>query len=90
MQPKAVVFEGKRGIARLAKDEAYYGFEGCLIIDSRGVICGYTFADTSIDESDVVQDMTVDIRGLLIGDKGYIRPLLNEELKSQAINLQTA
>jgi hypothetical protein len=91
VQPKAVVFKGKRGYSHCAaKDEKYYGFEGHLIIDSRGVICGYTFANASIDEREVVQDMTADIRGLLIGDKGYIRPLLSEELKWQDIDLQTA
>jgi hypothetical protein len=33
--------------------------------------------------------MTAEIKGLLIGDKGYIRPLLSEELKWQHIDLQT-
>ncbi|OYV19134.1 MAG: IS4 family transposase [Methylococcaceae bacterium NSP1-2] len=42
-----------------------------------------------VDECDVVQDMTDGISGLLIGDKGYIRPLLTEELKWQDIDLQT-
>jgi hypothetical protein len=53
-------------------------FEGHLIISREGVIRGFTFADASIDERDVVQDMTDGIRGLLMGDKGYIRPLLSE------------
>ena len=29
------------------------------------------------------------LRGLLIGDKGYIRPILVKELKEYAIDLQT-
>ncbi len=83
-------FRGEAGYSYCAaKDEKYYGFEGHIIIDSRGVICGCTFADASIDERDVVQDMTAEIKGLLIGDKGYIRPLLSEELKWQDIDLQT-
>ncbi|MDP3334701.1 MAG: IS982 family transposase, partial [Methylococcaceae bacterium] len=72
-----------------AKDEKYYGFEGHIIINSQGVISGFTFANASIDERDVVQDMTDGIHGLLIGDKGYIRPLLSEELAQQQIDLQT-
>lgn len=88
---KSRCFQGEAGYSYCAaKDETYYGFEGHLIIDSRGVLCGYTFANGSIDERDVVQDMTADISGLLIGDKGYIRPLLSEELKWQDIDLQTS
>jgi hypothetical protein len=33
--------------------------------------------------------MTDGIRGLLMGDKGYIRPFLSEELAQQGIELQT-
>jgi hypothetical protein len=62
------------------------GFEEYIIIDSCGVICSCTFADASIDERDVVQNMTSEIKGLLIGDKGYIHPLLSEELKWQQID----
>jgi hypothetical protein len=83
-------FRGEAGYSYCAaKDNKYYGFEGHIIIDSRGVIGGYTFADASIDERDVVQDMMADMKGLLIGDKGYIRPLLREQLKWQDIDLQT-
>jgi hypothetical protein len=64
----------------VAKDEKYYSFEGHLIINSQGLISGFTFADASIDERDVLQNMTDGISGLLMGDKGYIRPFLSEEL----------
>jgi len=53
------------------------------------MISGYTFASANIDERDVLQDMTQGLRGLLIGDKGYIRPSLEEELAAQGIDLQT-
>lgn len=83
-------FRGEAGYSYCAaKDEKYYGFEGHIIINSQGVISGFTFANASIDERDVVQDMTDGIHGLLIGDKGYIRPLLSEELAQQQIDLQT-
>ena len=72
-----------------AKDEHYYGFEGHLIINLEGVVSGYTFAPANIDERDVLQDMTEGIRGLLIGDKGFIRPWLSLELSEQDIDLQT-
>ena len=83
-------FQGEAGYSYCAaKDEKYYGFEGHLIISSQGIISGFTFANASVDERDVVQDMTEGIRGLLVGDKGYIRPLLSEELKWQYLDLQT-
>lgn len=72
-----------------AKDEFYYGFEGHIIINFAGVISGYTFAPANSDERDVLQDMTQGLSGLLIGDKGYIRPSLQEDLAAQGIDLQT-
>ena len=63
-----------------AKDEHYYGFEGHLIVSFEGVICRYTFAAANIDERDVLEDMTEGLTGLLIGDKGFIRPSLKERL----------
>jgi hypothetical protein len=72
-----------------AKDEFYYGFEGHILINFAGVISGYTFAPANVDERDVLQDMTQGLRGLLIGDKGYIRSSLEEELAAQGIDLQT-
>jgi hypothetical protein len=56
------------------------------MIDGRGIISGFTLANTAIDERDVVQEMTQGICGLLIGDKGYIvRPLLTEKRLNKAL-----
>jgi hypothetical protein len=83
-------FKGEAGYGYCAaKDEKYYGFEGHLLISSDGVICGYTFAAANIDERDVLQDMTDGLTGTLIGDKGYIRPCLKEDLAKQGLDLQT-
>lgn len=83
-------FKGEAGYGYCAsKDKKYYGFEGYILINFNGIICDYTFAPANIDERDVVQDMTDNIHGLLIGDKGFIRPLLTEELAAQHIDLQT-
>ncbi|TAL44073.1 MAG: IS982 family transposase [Methylovulum sp.] len=83
-------FNGEAGYGYCAsKDEKYYGFEGHVVVNDEGIICGYTFAAATIDERDVLQDMTEGLKGLLIGDKGFIRPLLKEELVRQQIDLQT-
>lgn len=59
------------------------------MISAEGVICGYTFAAANVDGRDVLQDMTDGLSGLLVGDKGYIRPSLKEDLAKQGIDLQT-
>lgn len=72
-----------------AKDEKYYGFEGHVLINSEGVICSSTFAAANIDERDVLPDLTDGLTGLLVGDKGYIRPVLKEDLAKQGLDLET-
>jgi len=75
-------FQGEAGYSHCAaKDDRHYGLGGRILIDSRGIVCGCAFADAPIDGRDVVQDMTAEIKGLPIGDKGYVRPLPSGELK---------
>jgi len=87
---KSRCFKGDAGFSRCAsKDEKYYGFEGHVVISFDGIICGYEFAAANVDERDVLPEMIVGMKGLLIGDKGYIRPDLKTELSGQGIDLQT-
>jgi hypothetical protein len=72
-----------------AKQEKYYGFEGHLIISSIGVITAATFTASNVDERDVCPEITERISGLIIGDKGFIRPSLTEELERKGKYLQT-
>ena len=72
-----------------SKKEHYYGFEGHIVINSLGVISGATFAKANIDEREICPEVVEDLHGLLIGDKGYIRPGLESELKQQDLHLQT-
>jgi hypothetical protein len=84
-------FKGEAGFSYCAaKDETYYGFEGHLLVSFEGIICGYAFTPANVDERDVLPEMVVGLQGLLIGDKGYIRPSLKQELAQQhGIDLQT-
>jgi len=83
-------FRGEAGFSRCAaKDEKYYGFEGHVVVSLDGIICGYAFAAANVDERDVLPEMVVGLHGLLIGDKGYIRPALKQSLAQQGIDLQT-
>ncbi len=84
------IFRGEANYGYCAtKDEKYYGFKGHLVISMSGVATRFTVTEANVDERDVVPELTDDIQGLLIGDKGLIRPELTEELKNKGIDLQT-
>ena len=68
-----------------SKQETYYGFHGHIVISSRGVITAATFAAANIDERDVCPELVEKIRGILLGDKGFIRPILNKMLGEQEL-----
>ena len=83
-------FKGEAGFSYCAaKDEKYYGFEGHVLVSFEGIVCGYAFAAANVDERDVLPEMVGGLYGLLIGDKGYIRPCLKQELLQQGLDLQT-
>ncbi len=87
---KSKCFQGEAGYSYCAaKDEKYYGFEGHVVVSFDGIITGQTFAAANVDERDVVEEMTLTLHGLLIGDKGYIRPQLKEELAQRGLDLET-
>ena len=53
------------------------------------VITGFTLTSANGSEREAVWDIISGIRGLLIGDKGYISGELGEQLQGSDINLQT-
>ena len=74
-----------------AKQEKYYGFRSNMVIDYSGIITGFTVTPANIDERVSMFDIINQIRGLLIGDKGFIDLELQQELKAEReIDLQTA
>jgi hypothetical protein len=84
------VFKGEASYGYCAtKKETYYGFRGHIVISGTGVITAATFTAANKDERDVCPELVESLRGLLLGDKGYMRPLLEEELKIQGLHLQT-
>lgn len=73
-----------------SKDRKYYGFQAHLLTDVRGIPVDISITAANVDERDVAYELVKNIKGLLIGDKGYIRPQLSQDLAIQGINLQTA
>lgn len=71
------------------KQQTYYGFRGQVVISLNGIITHFTIVPANVDERDCLWEVTENLRGLLIGDKGYIRPILKLELEHYDIDLQT-
>jgi IS5 family transposase len=73
-----------------SKGEPFYGFQGHLLISLSGAITAFSLTAANVDEREALWELLQDIRGLLIGDKGYISKPLHEELLSRGIDLETA
>jgi hypothetical protein len=85
------IFKGEVAYGYCAtKKERYYGFRGHIVINSIGVVTAAAFTKANIDERDVCPELVEKIKGLLLGDKGFIRPELEELLKKQGLYLQTS
>lgn len=72
-----------------AKDENYFGFKGHIMITQHGNTVAYELASANIDERDIVQEISEKLKGMLLADKGLIRPELKAELAKQDLDLQT-
>ncbi|MDS4069151.1 MAG: transposase [Candidatus Competibacter sp.] len=69
--------------------EYYYGLKAHLLIDLRGVAVGVTVTAANVDERDAAYDVLSAIEGLVLGDKGYIRPRFKADGEALGIDLQT-
>jgi len=59
------------------------------VISSLGSITAAGFTPANVDERDACPALIENLRGLLLGDKGFIRPSLKEKLAEQGLYLQT-
>ena len=51
------------------------------MISPRGVITAALFASGNIDERELCPELLMKVHGLVLGDKGYIRPKLKQDLR---------
>lgn len=83
-----------RGVADFghcaAKGETFYGFRGHLLISLQGVITAFSLTPANGSEREALWEMLPGIKGLLIGDKGYLSADLQAQLRRYGIDLQTA
>lgn len=85
------IFKGEASYGYCAsKDETYYGFKGNVVINSEGVISGITATAANIDERESLWDITGNISGLMLADKGFIGKDYQQQLARETnVNLQT-
>lgn len=61
-----------------------------VLTSGEGVIEDIALFGAYVDERDALVDMDLSaIQGMLLGDKGFIRPILKEDLARQGIDLHT-
>jgi len=72
-----------------AKEEHYFGFKGHLVVTQHGSMVAFDIAPANVDERDILPEITAHITGMLLADKGLIRPALKEELAARQVDLQT-
>lgn len=88
--PQARLFEGIASFGSSAtKLGTFYGFRGHLLVNEQGVVLGLSVTAANVDERDAVPELVVGLDGLLLGDKGYIKTDLSEQLAAQHLTLLT-
>ncbi len=88
---RRTIFRGEAGWGFCAsKEEHSFGFHGLVLTTGDGIITGVALTAANIDERDSLFDLPLEyIRGALFGDKGFIRPLLTEDLSAMGMTLHT-
>lgn len=72
-----------------AKDMHYYGFKGHVIINLDQEVVSFTLTPANTDEREVLDNLDGLLRGMLIGDKGLLSNIKQQEMQSWGIDLQT-
>ena len=88
--PRSRCFKGEAWYGHCAsKKKDFYGFQGHLVVDQRGIPSALQLTAANVDERDAAYDFFDEFIGLLLGDKGYIRPELKHDCALTDIDLQT-
>lgn len=67
----------------------YYGFKLHIVVNSRGEIMNLKLTSAKEDDRKPVEDLTHELFGKLVGDKGYISKSLKEKLLEKGLELLT-
>lgn len=83
-------FKGIAGYGRcLTKRSIYFGFKGHLLINLTGGISSFVLTPANVEEHRVAEEVTCLIKGVVIGDKGFIGKELKEVLLKRGVDLET-
>ena len=84
------LFKGEAGYGRcMSKNQVYYGFKGHLVITGSGLISSLMVTPAHIEEHQPVEQLVRGMRGIVVGDKGFISKDLKMRLKRLNIDLET-
>jgi hypothetical protein len=72
-----------------AKDEHYWGLRGHVVLAMTGVISAFVVTPANVDERQTLGDIMGHLKGMLIGDKGFISAEWKQQLADCGIDLQT-
>lgn len=87
---RSQVFKGEAAYGYCAaKKEIYYGFQGHLAINPAGVVSSCSLTAANVHETRGLWDLIAGVRGMAIGDKGYLGKANKEELATLGIHLET-
>ena len=80
-----------KGLAKKGKSTMgwFFGFKLHLIINDKGELIAFKLTAGNVDDRAPVVDLTKNLIGKLIGDKGYISQQLFDELFQQGLQLVT-
>ena len=87
----STVYKGEAAYAYYAaKKKSFHGFQRHFMTDARGVPVAMTITAVSVDKHIGTYDLLHNVNGLLIEDKGYIKPSFKLNCHSYGIDLQTS
>ena len=72
-----------------AKDEKYWGMRGHPVMNMDGYIVHCSYTDAATDERETLDNLRGMIKGMLLGDKGFIGEIRRVSLLEDGIDLQT-
>lgn len=72
-----------------AKDEYYFGLRGHPVINLKAQVVAFPLTPANAGERDVLSDLINKIKGILLGDKGFISEKWKEVLRLNGVDLQT-
>ncbi len=80
-----------KGLASRGKSSTgwFYGFKAHLIINNLGEIVNLKITSGSIHDIAVLESLTKELKGILLGDKGYLSKEKTEALAARGLRLLT-